>query len=152
MAGTAELAIVLKGKDQASAALRGVGTGLNNMAGKARMAGMALSAMGGAIMGILGMSIKTFVQMGDEVQKMALRTGFATETLSELRHAAQISGASLETFSLMLIASLSASTRISLSCSCITLEFLIELTCSLVIFRQLAITVFFWPRKILRLI
>ena len=33
---------------------------------------------------------------GDEIQKMALRTGFSTESLSELRHAADLSGTSLE--------------------------------------------------------
>ncbi|GAH74557.1 unnamed protein product, partial [marine sediment metagenome] len=43
------------------------------------------------------LSIKTFAEMGDEVQKMALRTGFSTEALSEFRHAAEISGASLST-------------------------------------------------------
>jgi len=43
----------------------------------------------------LGMMVKSYVKAGDEVHKMALRTGFATETLSELRYAAQISGADL---------------------------------------------------------
>ncbi len=56
------------------------------------MAGMAVAAIGGAVA-----SIKAFADMGDEVQKMALRTGFSTEALSELRHAAEISGASLST-------------------------------------------------------
>ncbi|MBA7602013.1 hypothetical protein ES703_09098 [subsurface metagenome] len=58
--------------------------------------GMAMTAMGGAIIAVGVLSIKTYAEMGDAVQKMALRTGFSTEALSELRHAAELSGASLE--------------------------------------------------------
>jgi len=57
--------------------------------------GLAMTAMGGAILAAGALSIKTFAAMGDEVQKMALRTGFSTEALSELRHAAELSGTSL---------------------------------------------------------
>lgn len=59
--------------------------------------GIGMIAVGGAILAAGALSIKTFAQMGDAVQKMALRTGFSTEALSELKHAADISGASLET-------------------------------------------------------
>lgn len=59
--------------------------------------GIGMMAMGGAILAAGAMSIKTFAKMGDEVAKMAKRTGFSTEALSELKHAADISGASLET-------------------------------------------------------
>ena len=62
-----------------------------------RAIGMAMTAAGGAILAAGALSVKTYAQMGDEVQKMALRTGFSTEALSELRHAAEISGASLST-------------------------------------------------------
>ena len=57
--------------------------------------GMAMSAMGAAILAAGALSVKQFASMGDEVHKMALRTGFSTEALSELRHAAALSGASL---------------------------------------------------------
>lgn len=57
--------------------------------------GMAMTAVGGAILAAGALSIKTYMKMGDEVQKMALRTGFSTEALSELRHAAEISGTEL---------------------------------------------------------
>jgi len=60
-----------------------------------KTAGKAMTLAGGAIVGTLGMMVKSYVKAGDEVHKMALRTGFATETLSELRYAAQISGADL---------------------------------------------------------
>ena len=58
--------------------------------------GIAMAAMGAAVIAAGVLSIKTYAQMGDAVQKMALRTGFSTEALSELRHAAELSGASLE--------------------------------------------------------
>ena len=60
-----------------------------------RAIGMAMTAAGGAILAAGALSVKAFAEMGDEVQKMALRTGFSTEALSELRHAADLSGASL---------------------------------------------------------
>ena len=60
-----------------------------------RAIGMAMTALGGAILAMGFLSVKTFAKMGDEVQKMALRTGFSTEALSELRHAAELSGTSL---------------------------------------------------------
>ena len=53
--------------------------------------------MGGAA--IIGFGIKavnSFADAGDAIQKMALRTGFSTEALSELKFAAEQSGASLE--------------------------------------------------------
>ncbi len=59
--------------------------------------GIAMVGMGVAAIGAAAASVKAFADMGDEVQKMALRTGFSTEALSELRHAAEISGANLGT-------------------------------------------------------
>ena len=72
--------------------------GLGNRIKKHHKAiGLAMTAAGGAILAAGALSVKTYAKMGDEVQKMALRTGFSTEALSELRHAAEISGASLST-------------------------------------------------------
>ncbi len=56
---------------------------------------VAFAAMGAAVVAVGVKAIQTFAKMGDEVQKMALRTGFSTEALSELRFAAEQSGASL---------------------------------------------------------
>jgi len=58
--------------------------------------GMGMVAAGGAILAAGALSVKTFAEMGDEVHKMALRTGFATEALSRLKYAAEIGGASLD--------------------------------------------------------
>jgi len=44
--------------------------------------------------------IRNYVKTGDEVQKMALRTGMSTTALSELRYAADICGADLNTVEL----------------------------------------------------
>ena len=57
--------------------------------------GIAMVGMGVAAIGAAAASVKAFADMGDEVQKMALRTNFSTEALSELRHAAEISGADI---------------------------------------------------------
>jgi len=57
--------------------------------------GMAMTAAGAVITGAIGKMVSGYVKAGDEVHKMALRTGFSTEALSELRYAAEISGASL---------------------------------------------------------
>ena len=72
--------------------LKGLGASIKK---HQRAIGIGMAAMGGAILAAGALSIKTFAKMGDEVQKMALRTGFTTEALSELRHAAELSGTSL---------------------------------------------------------
>jgi hypothetical protein len=61
-----------------------------------RKAGMAMTAAGAAITGAVGMMVKGYIKAGDEVHKMALRTGFSTEALSELKYAAEISGANIQ--------------------------------------------------------
>ena len=70
--------------------------GLAGIADKMKSVGRAATVAGGIIAGIGVASITSFAKMGDEVQKMALRTGFSTEALSELRVAAELSGSSLK--------------------------------------------------------
>lgn len=57
--------------------------------------GIGLAAVGTAAIGAGVASVKSFADAGDEVQKMALRTGMSTEALSELRYMADLSGTSL---------------------------------------------------------
>ena len=59
--------------------------------------GVAMIGLGVAALAGVASSIKAFAEMGDEVQKMALRTNFSTEALSEWRHVANISGADIST-------------------------------------------------------
>lgn len=60
-----------------------------------RAIGMAAAAAGTAILGFGAIAVKTYYEAGDEVAKLAIKTGFSTEALSELRHAAELSGTSL---------------------------------------------------------
>jgi len=73
--------------------MQGIG---NTIKSHQKAIGLGMTAAGGAILAAGALSIKTFAEMGDEVQKMALKTGLSTEALSELRHAAETSGTSLE--------------------------------------------------------
>lgn len=65
--------------------------------GQMRKVGKVAAVAGAAVVGAVGLMIKKYIEAGDEVHKMALRTGFSTEALSELKYAAEISGATLET-------------------------------------------------------
>lgn len=66
-----------------------------SMAKSSRQVGMAFTAASVAIVGSMTLAVTSFAAAGDEIQKMALRTGFSTEALSELKHAAELSGTSL---------------------------------------------------------
>ncbi len=57
--------------------------------------GIAAAAAGAAVLLVFKKMVKTYVDTGDMIHKMALRTGFAAETLSELAFAAEISGADI---------------------------------------------------------
>jgi len=58
--------------------------------------GKTFAAIGGVILAAGIKSAQTYANMGDEVQKMAIRTGFATEEISKLRYAAEISGTDIK--------------------------------------------------------
>ena len=73
-----------KGSSKAFAAVRKAALGLA-IGGAAAITGFAIGA------------IKNFADLGDELDKMSKRTGVSVETLSELKFAAEQSGASLET-------------------------------------------------------
>jgi hypothetical protein len=64
--------------------------------GQMRKIGKVAAIAGAAVVGAFGLMIKKYIEAGDEVHKMALRTGFSTEALSELKYAAEISGTTLE--------------------------------------------------------
>jgi len=57
--------------------------------------GIAAVAAGTAALVVFTKMVKKYVEVGDMVHKMALRTGFAATTLSELAYAADISGADI---------------------------------------------------------
>lgn len=61
-----------------------------------RMMGMAIAAMGAVAVVTFRKMVTSYVEVGDMLHKMALRTGIGTVALSELKHAAELSGTSLE--------------------------------------------------------
>lgn len=63
--------------------------------GQFKAMGLAAAAAGTAVILVFKKMVKQYVETGDMIHKMALRTGFAAETLSELAYAADISGADI---------------------------------------------------------
>ena len=58
--------------------------------------GKVMAVAGAAVVGAIALMVRSYVKAGDEIHKMALRTGFSTEALSALKYAAEISGASID--------------------------------------------------------
>ena len=61
-----------------------------------RRIGIGMVAVGAAVTAALAGLVNSYAKAGDAVQKMALRTGFSTEALSELKFASEIAGTSIE--------------------------------------------------------
>lgn len=61
----------------------------------AKSAALAGAAVGAAAIGGIAVGIRAYMRMGDELDKMAARTGLSVEALSELKHAATQSGTDL---------------------------------------------------------
>lgn len=79
------------GLKAAQARLAAFGAGVQSI-------GLKTAAVGGAILAPLAGAVQTFSTAGDELEKMATRTGLSVEALSELKYAADLSGSSLQTF------------------------------------------------------
>ena len=96
-----EVNITMTAKDLASGKIKGVGdqakTSMDKLRGM-RGSFLAVGAAGGAVVGALGLAIKSFAQTGDEIQKMSLRTALSTVVLSEYKFALEQSGSSVEGF------------------------------------------------------
>ena len=63
---------------------------------KIRGVGLAIGGVGAAITGPLVLATKKFLELGDALNKMSARTGVSVEALSELKFAAEQSGAGME--------------------------------------------------------
>ena len=74
--------MILAAKDKASPKLKKVG--------------MAMGAMGAAAIAATVVIMKSWADAGDAIEKMSRRVGVSTTTLSEFKHAAELSGASLD--------------------------------------------------------
>lgn len=62
----------------------------------AKRLSVTMLATSAAILAPLALSVKRFADYGDQVAKMARRTGLSTEAVSELGYAAEISGANID--------------------------------------------------------
>lgn len=89
--------MTIDGIDKSEKQLGGLQNKVQGMSKGLRIAGAAMTAVGGIITGVAIKGVIAYARMGDEVHKMSLRTGFATETLSRLKYAAGLGGASLAT-------------------------------------------------------
>lgn len=82
--------VVIDGKDKTSRAFDSVKQNIGGLTG-------ALGGLKGVVAGVLGFAgmgalIKSSMDFGDRLHKLNLRLGTSVEALSELRHAAQLSG------------------------------------------------------------
>src|SRR4030042_2854389 len=94
--GDAKLTLKVEGEDKVNSALNNVGKSLEKMSGNFKKAGLAMMGAGTALVGgLVALTIKTSAA-GDAIAKMSQRTGLGTVALSELKYAADLSGASLE--------------------------------------------------------
>ncbi len=88
-----ESSALKKDLEATSNRLKTMGANVANV-GKS-MTKWATGSMIAAATGLFALAQKT-ANAGDEIQKMSLRTGFSTEALSEFKHAAELSGSSIE--------------------------------------------------------
>lgn len=84
-------------RDKLHQGLRAAHGKLQAFAAGVRMIGTAMAGLGsiGVVAGIVGM-VKSFSNVGSELHDMSLRTGVATDNLSELKFAAEQTGTTLE--------------------------------------------------------
>lgn len=91
-AGKAYVRIYAKKDDS----LTKIGKSLQSIGTKITALGSAVTAAGGIIIGFGTAAVVQFSNVGDAVDKMASRTGLSTESVSELGHAASLSGTNIE--------------------------------------------------------
>lgn len=80
---------LVRGLKRAQAKLRAFGNSVRNI-------GLQLAGIGTAVAAPFVAASQVFAKIGDSVAKMARRTGFAVESLSELSLAAELSGSGIE--------------------------------------------------------
>lgn len=89
-----KISIILDAEDKASSTIKGMSATVST----AFKAVAAAAAVGAVAVGAFALkSITEFSKVGDEIEKMAIRTGMGAEAISALRVAADASGTSIET-------------------------------------------------------
>lgn len=94
-AGNAYVEIALRNRLEAG--LRRVASQLSTFARLSTTIGSGLTAGSAGILAPLAAAVTQFSGVGDAVEKMAARTGLSAEAVSELGHAADLSGTSIQT-------------------------------------------------------
>jgi len=97
MAGNAELSVILKLKDEASAELKGFKDKLGTIGPVLKSVGIGILGVATAAIGAGVASVKSFADTGSAIYEMSQKTGISTEALSAYKYAAEQCGASLDT-------------------------------------------------------
>ena len=96
MANVGELSVLLKANTkQASQQLKGFGQGVSSSFASMKV---GILAVGAAITAFATVSLKKFLDTGDQLHKMSLRTSIAVEELDKLRLVFELSGTSIDGF------------------------------------------------------
>lgn len=95
-AGRAVLKLLLDDKELHSK-FAGLQRKLRNTGRSIRSAGLGIAGAGAAISAPLVLATQQFLDLGDQLNKMAARTGVSVQALSELKFAAEQSGTGIET-------------------------------------------------------
>lgn len=96
MSETRKLTVVIKAKDVYTKTMAMATKAIKKFGRVAKTVFKAGVIAATAFTTALILMTKKTANLGDEFQKMSLRTGVSTQALSELKHAAEISGASIE--------------------------------------------------------
>lgn len=88
--------LLKQGLTAAEARIKRLGTSVAAVGRQMATVGAATTAMTGAMLAPVGAAVAKFASVGDQLNKMSIRTNVSTEVLSELGFAAEQSGASLE--------------------------------------------------------
>ena len=81
--------------DKATAKMNSITGSMKGMGKQMAKIGAIMAAVAAGVTLAFGKMLKDWAAAGDEVAKMAKRTGWSTEALSEMRHAAELSGTNI---------------------------------------------------------
>jgi len=102
---------LVKGLKGIGVKLKTLGSSVKNVGTNIAAVGAGITGLGAAILAPIGAATKAFISAGDQLQKMAIRTGVGAEALSELGYAAEQSGTDLATLETALAKSQKAITQ-----------------------------------------
>jgi len=96
MAEKGQVDIVIKGQDKASKTMETIGGNAKTMGNKIRKASAVISTIATVGAASLVKLVNNYSKAGDEVAKMAKKTGWSAESLSEMRYVASLAGTDIK--------------------------------------------------------